>query len=425
MLELELGHSVDVYDTCDMSSKQTEAITKFCNGDNILLISAAGCGKSLTVQKMKEITKKRMYLTATTGVAAYSIGGMTIQAFLGIGTGDSDVDVLIRKVLRNEDIRDRLRATDVLVIDEASMLSAELFEKINQVLCAVRMSPLFFGGIQVIMSADFLQATPVFNKFKTDKRLLIESPLFLKKFSKSCIVLTENFRQRGNPEFIDLLMRLREGLHTEKDIGVLTKRLGISPSGPEPVHLVPMNALASDINKRRMGSINRQPVEYVMRCSGNADLKHDLSSQFKAKGADILHLKETARVMLTRNIDTENGLVNGACGTITSFVNGLPFVHFDHGIDHLVDYFEFKLEVDGKNGIVKQIPLQVAYASTIHKSQSLSLDSAILDLKGCFCEHQVYVALSRVKTLDGVFLKSFDQKKITINKKMLAFVNSV
>ena len=129
--------------------------------------------------------------------------------------------------------------------------------------------------------------------------------------------------------------------------------------------------------------------------------------------------------MLIKNLDIDSGLVNGSIGTVVNFVGGLPEVEFNNNIKRVIGYTPFELEMDKCKVVANQIPLMLAYALTIHKTQSITLDSAILDLADCFCDHQVYVALSRLRSLDGVYLKSFNPSKIKTNKKMIEYLKSM
>lgn len=419
MLKLHLNMDVSLE---ELSDSQELAIEKFKKGESILLVSPAGHGKSFTIKKMKKLTQKNMYLTATTGVAAYNIGGMTINSFLGIGSGEASAQELYRKVRMKEEIVSRIVSTDILVIDEISMLSACLFEKINYLMMAIKKSPKFFGGIQVIFSGDFMQAMPIFKK-QIDRRLIFESELLLDNFN--IIKLTKNYRQYDDLEFSQILTRMRMGETSTKDINTLNKKIGVKCNLlKEPMFLTSTNRKASEINAIRMKNIREEEKIYKMKSSGSKDLKKDLEYQMSIKNMDTLVLKKTARVMLVKNIDTEIGLVNGAMGIIMEFVQGYPEVKFDNGIIRVIKEENWELNVDGLKAKVKQLPLMISYASTLHKSQSLTLKNAILDLGDVFAEHMVYVALSRVSSLDGVYMNSFNPSKITVSQKCLEFVRT-
>jgi ATP-dependent DNA helicase PIF1 len=419
MLKLHLNMDVSLE---ELGDSQELAIEKFKKGENILLVSAAGMGKSFSIKKMKKLTQKNMYLTATTGVAAYNIGGMTINSFLGIGSGEASAQELYRKVRMKEEIVSRIVSTDILVIDEISMMSACLFEKINYLMMAIKKSPKFFGGIQVIFSGDFMQAMPIFKK-QIDRRLIFESELLLDNFN--IIKLTKNYRQYDDLEFSQILTRMRMGETTSEDINTLNKKIGVKCNLlKEPMFLTSTNRKASEINAIRMKNIREEEKIYKMKSSGSKDLKKDLEYQMSIKNMDTLVLKKTARVMLVKNIDTEIGLVNGAMGIIMEFVQGYPEVKFDNGIIRVIKEENWELNVDGLKAKVKQLPLMISYASTVHKSQSLTLKNAILDLGDVFAEHMVYVALSRVSSLDGVYMNSFNPGKITVSQKCLEFVRT-
>lgn len=419
MLKLHLNMDISLE---ELSDSQELAIEKFKKGENILLVAPAGMGKSFSIKKMKKLTQKNMYLTATTGVAAYNIGGMTINSFLGIGSGEASAQELYRKVRMKEEIVSRIVSTDILVIDEISMMSACLFEKINYLMMAIKKSPKFFGGIQVIFSGDFMQAMPIFKK-QIDRRLIFESDLLLDNFN--IIKLTKNYRQYDDLEFSQILTRMRMGETTTEDINTLNKKIGVKCNLlKEPMFLTSTNRKASEINAIRMKNIREEEKIYKMKSSGSKDLKKDLEYQMSIKNMDTLVLKKTARVMLVKNIDTEIGLVNGSMGIIMEFVQGYPEVKFDNGIIRVIKEENWELNVDGLKAKIKQLPLMISYASTLWKSQSLTLKNAILDLGDVFAEHMVYVALSRVSSLDGVYMKSFNPSKITVSQKCLEFVRT-
>lgn len=407
---------------------------------------------SCIIKTMEEYIKTnkrdyKIYLCSTTGISAFNIGGLTIHSFMGIGTGDIPVEALIRKVNRKKKYRDRIISTDILVIDEVSMLSAELFEKLNRICQAIKKSKQFFGGIQIILTGDLNQMCPVFNRNieftkgeEQDTRLIIESPEFTKEFNKkngNIIVLKENFRQKNDPTFINLLSRIRVGKHTEEDITVLKNRLDKLPKGKMTVNLVSSNRSAQIINDSNVSKIKEPVNKYtaIYKDSGKEPevdelLIKELKFQFKQKGIDTLELKKGTRVMLTKNLDTSIGLVNGSIGTIESFIQvenrqEYPVVMFDNDIKQLISPVSIELELDGCKASATQIPLMLAYAITIHRAQSLTLDSAVLDLADCFADAQVYVALSRLKSLDGLYLKSFNPTKIKVNKKMTEYLNNL
>ena len=154
-------------------------------------------------------------------------------------------------------------------------------------------------------------------------------------------------------------------------------------------------------------------------------LKRELESQFKQKGLIELNLRKNARVMLIKNLDVSIGLINGAIGTITDLNADSVNVLFDNGKTQQITKVDWELEMQGHIVRAKQIPLILAYSITIHRSQSLTIECAILELSDCFCDHQIYVGLSRVKSLDGLLLKSFNENKITINQTMKNYLEII
>lgn len=440
-LHMDISKINELYEE-GLNDIQKKAFNMFKDNQNLSIIGFSGTGKSYLIKTINAYVKndnnKRIYLCSTTGISAYNIGGMTINSFMGIGTGESSLDVLIKKVYRNKGICDRIYYTDILIIDEISMMSAALFEKIDKICQRVKRNKKFFGGIQLVITGDFLQLLPVFNNTlyqKPDNRLIIESDVFLQNFnSKNTIFLNENVRQKGDQVFTDLLMKVRYNNISEADIELLKTRMNLKIDEEKEalVTLVSSNKKAQMINELNLQKINKQ--SYVFEAGfdisgNNEDVKKvlltELQNQFNQKSIHKVVLKKGVHVMLIKNLDIDLGLVNGSIGTVVNFVGGLPEVEFNNKIKRVIGYTQWELEMDHCKVVANQIPLMLAYALTIHKTQSITLDSAILDLADCFCEHQVYVALSRLRSLEGVYLKSFNPKKIMTNKKMVDYLHGM
>ena len=427
----------------ELSESQQLAYDAFKNKKSFCIIGCGGTGKSHLI---KHCFKTRdpnttMYITATTGIASFSIGGITINAFAGIGANTTSVDYVIRRL--RKDTRQRIIFTDILVIDEISMMSAEMFEKLDTLFRRVRKKNVLFGGIQLILVGDFLQLEPVFSRIrsqgqsdtKQDTRMLFESELFKEFFvnKKRIFLLTQNYRQ-GDGEFADILNRIRFAEHTKSDIAKLKTR--ILPDTPEnAVELVATNKRAKQINDFYNNKLKSKPFIFVAKYNSigfNKDLiktlESDLKKQMEQREFNEVVLKKGSRVMLVQNLNVLNGLVNGATGVVVS-ISQNPIgvqVLFDrtHTITTIVPG-EFKLEMDDHVASAVQIPLILAYALTIHKSQSLTLDCAVVDISEVFCNHQVYVALSRLRNLDTLYLRSFNEHKIKTNKKVIDFMKSI
>lgn len=444
--ELDIGSN--------LGGLQKKAFELFKEGKSLLMLGVAGSGKSVCIKTMQEYNNniindnihKNMVLTSTTGISSYHILGQTIHSFMGIGTGERSIDFLLNKVMRNDKIVERIKSTDILVIDEISMLSAILFEKIDLICKHVRKSKKFMGGMQIILTGDLLQNMPIFNQSyeigklegEQDKRLIIDSKIFTKEFNKknnNIIVLKENFRQKSDLLFMQILSRIRIGEHLKEDIELLNKKcVEFENHSFEkiPVHLVTTNKKAQYINEKNLDNLKGKNIIFNSKFQKESSdlqlaeiLENELKTQFRQRGIDNITLKSGARVMLIKNLDTANGLVNGAIGTVEKINKKTVDVIFDNGIKKLIEYSEWTLEINNTIIKAKQIPLILAYALTISKSQSLTLEEAIMDLSDCFTEHQVYVALSRVKSLNGLYLKSFDEKKIWINLKMKTYLKNI
>lgn len=430
--------------TTDLSVSQQSVIELFDKGKNVLVLGSAGCGKSTVIKTIQQRTDKTIQLCSTTGISAYNIGGITIHSFMGFGTGEKPVGMLLSRILKNKNLRLRIQETQVLVIDEISMLSAELFEKIEYILRRVRNMYQAFGGIQMILCGDLLQLLPVFkrvyskyNQEELDTRLIVESDIFKSEFTiDNTVVLKTNFRQDKDVTYANILEDLRYS-HTKPEYTKVLLERSKTDLPKDIIHLVSTNVKANDINQENLKRLKGKQVcfnasfksncltdtrgeeqEYLLKL-----YEKELESQFKQKDILVLKLKPNTRVMLIKNLDVKAGLVNGLLGTVKELTSSSVIVDFDNGRTHEVGVAEWELSSKDVSVVAIQIPLTVAYAITIHKSQSLTLERAVMDLGDCFAEHMVYVALSRVKSLDGLYLKTLNVAKIRTNKKMLDYLN--
>jgi ATP-dependent DNA helicase PIF1 len=454
MLSSHLDEKIETDYTSDLSEKQKMAFELYRQGKNVLMMGPSGVGKTKCIKIMSDYTinecpDKNIRLTSTTAISAYSINGTTIHSLLGIGTGELPIEDLIRKVSRKKMYVDQIRQMDIIILDEISMLSASLFEKINILLQTIRKNKLHWGGIQVVLTGDFLQLEVVFNSNNTiykdqDRRLLIESPVYQEMFTLgstkpkkgNIIILDVNFRQKADPEFKGILNRIRDASFTEDDITLLKKyqRLPDLDKQSQYVHLVCTNKKADLINQSELFKLKER--DYIFDCkvvsptlAKNAELSNllikEMEHQFRTKGLLKLVLRKGARVMLVKNLDISTGLVNGSIGTVVNFIGAYPNVLFDNSESKrpvIITPVSWELEMSSCKATSEQVPLILAYSINVHKCQGQTLDSAIIDIGDAFCNHMVYVALSRVKSLEGLYLKTFNPDKITCNAKIVEYL---
>ena len=425
-----------------LSLDQQIAMEVYKSKKNMVIVGSAGSGKSVVIKEIYKHAKAQnyynnIYITATTGVAAYSINGITINSFAGIGTGEHSIANIITKVKKNKTTLHRIRETNILVIDEVSMMSAEIFEKLNTLFQTLRGSRKLFGGIQLILSFDILQLQPVFKDYTRDCRLIIQSEIFQKSFNKekgNLILLQKSFRQENDIPFKNMLNEIRVGTVTEQTLKLLEqRRMENFPDIPKDlVELVPTNKQANDINYNKLNAIRGKMYTFeaiIKKSNINPDveavLERELITQLNSKNAMNLQIKIGAKVMLIKNLDVSSGLCNGSVGTIKGISNSEISVFFENGLTHYIKKEEFKLEMENCRVTMQQYPLILAYSITISKAQGLTLTNAILDLNKCFCVHQTYVALSRLTNLNGLYIRTFDEKKILVDSECLYWMESI
>ena len=401
------------------------------SGENIFITGSAGVGKTAIIKLFVKAYKlqKIMGVTSTTGISALLFGGTTIHSFLGIGFGQGSVESLNKKIQNRSFIRKRWIELEILIIDEISMLPPELFDKIEALARRIRRNELPFGGIQLIVSGDFCQLPPI-----GSDNFCFESDAW-KKCIRHTVYLTEIMRQKGD-EFQKCLNNIRVGLLPTPTRDLLQSRVGIKLTndfGIKPTKIFSTNSSVDYINDEELDNLaenNPDFYEFNMEIKVYPGVKNrDIVIEKYKKNCNAsptLQLCVGAQVMLLYNLDLDGGLVNGSRGVITSFVGNIPMVKFLNGRELLIDYHTWDTEEDNKMILrIVQIPLKLAFALTTHKSQGCTLDYAEIDLSNSFANGQAYVALSRVKNLDGLSIIDIDYDKIVADEKAVAYYNNL
>src|SRR3989338_3827038 len=417
-----------------LTEKQQKAIELFKLGKSFCLTGQAGTGKSHIIKEISSICKEKDFIfaiTALTGCAANLIKGQTVHRFFGVGTAESDTETLITKIrMKNPTARKRIQNTKILVIDEISMMSGNLFDKLETISRKIRKNDEFFGGIQIILSGDFCQLQPI-----GDDTFCFESKVW-KKNIKDIIYLEEIIRQ-SDPIFQKLLTEIRLGILTEETKNILSSRkiknikeayISINNANGTndgisiiPTILYPHKINVENINNNELVKLKKTGNDcktYIAVDNSISLGKTKRATKEEVEMLDkycntptIIELTIKSQVMLTVNLDVESGLVNGARGVITSFKEENPVIMFDNGLECDIEKFKFEVDMSSKILTRNQIPLILAWAITIHKSQGATLTHVITDLNNVFCDGQSYVTLSRVKSLDGLFITNIDFRK--------------
>lgn len=381
-----------------LSDEQMNAYMRVVAGsENLFITGVAGTGKSTLLKAIAANTG--WPLVATTGIAAVNIGGLTLHSYLGIGLGTEDVSGLLTRVRKYS--AKRWNSTTPLIIDEISMLDGNLLDKLNLVAKVIRQSNLPFGGMRIIAFGDFLQLAPVSGKFAFESAFWKESAI-------QTINLETVYRQRDQ-KFIDILSKIRLGVRIDPS------DLAIRNATENILKLRSVNQEVDHINSTELNALEGESHTFQSIDFG------DIAKLKELLVPETLVLKIGAKVMLMTNLNVKAGLCNGAIGTVLNI--GTMHIQVDFGSGH-VNIVRDNFDISAANVNVArrhQFPLRVAYAITIHKSQGLTLREADVDLSKCFAPGQVYVALSRVRDLNGLYLKSFDPTRIIADPKALAF----
>ena len=396
---------------------QALALEIMHSGEHVFLTGAAGSGKTHVLNQFIRQAKnegRHVSVTATTGLAATHLGGTTIHAWSGIGIHDELPANFNEHILKGR--RDIIEATDVLIIDEVSMLHDYRLDMVDKVARTVRNDQRPFGGIQVIMCGDFFQLPPVNRRDSREGSFVVGSEAWDELEPVICY-LGEQHRQ-DDEILLDILGALRQGDIRKRHAEALLAR--INDDDVENVtQLHTVNIDVDRINEAKLAELDGEEHVYTASTTGKESYVASLKKSCIA--AERLVLKKDALVMAIKN-SPERKYVNGSIGTVTGFetLTDNPIVTFLSGkvVTMSLDTWELR-DGDTKRASISQIPLKLAYAITVHKSQGMTLDAARIDLRKAFVEGMGYVALSRVRRLDGLSLIGINRMALRVSDEAL------
>jgi len=404
-----------------MTQEQRYVLDCVKSGKNVFFTGGAGTGKSFLIQKIIGVLPpEHTFITASTGVAAFQIGGTTLHSFAGIGSGAAVISKCVEMAERPT-VSKQWKKCKHLIIDEVSMVDGNYFKKLEYVARQIKKNDKPFGGIQLILTGDFLQLPPVSKD--EERRFAFETSAWQRCVQLN-IELTQVKRQ-SDKALVDILNRLRLGICTDTDAEVLKRTKGNVPrDGIVPTKLC---THTEDVNM-----INKKELE---KCEGEEKRFHAIDSdpglsKFIENSTPVegeVRLRVGAQVMLLKNLNVSTGLVNGARGRVESFTTeGNPVVVFLGGVKQEINYEKWSVKSGvGVTLTRTQIPLRLAWAFSIHKSQGMTLDSVEVSLSRVFECGQAYVALSRAKNLHSLRILDFKAGCVRADSKVIKFYKNL
>ena len=397
---------------------QSLALEIMLSGESVLLTGPAGAGKTYVLNQFIKLAKhegKHVSVTATTGLAATHLGGTTIHSWAGIGVNDYVPTGFAEHIAKGR--REIIEKTDVLVIDEISMLHDFRLDMVDEVCRLVRKEPdVPFGGIQIIMSGDFFQLPPINRGDSRAGSFVVNSNVWQELDPVICY-LEEQHRQ-DDETLIGILNAIRAGDVRRHHAETLLARTEVFPDDFEQLtELHTVNIDVDSMNEAKLRELDADEVSYEQSSTGSENYVETLQRSVLAP--KVLKLKHGALVMAVKN-STERKYVNGSIGRVVDFEphTDYPVVEFQNGKEVVMspDTWELR-DGDKKRASITQIPLRLAWAITVHKSQGMTLDAARIDLRKAFVEGMGYVALSRVKNVDNLYLTGINQMALRVSSE--------
>ncbi len=397
---------------------QARALDILKTGANVFLTGEPGAGKTYVINQYiawLEACGLSVAVTASTGIAATHIGGMTIHSWSGAGARDTLTQYDLDQIVSREATVKRVKKAKVLVIDEISMLDGKLLDMVDVICRTIRQRKDAFGGLQVIFVGDFFQLPPVTRQGDM-MRYAFESRAWLEARTLVCY-LTEQHRQEDEL-LLSLLSSIRRNDIEESHYTLLNEQTDIAYEGIEPTRLYTHNADVDAVNATKLAALPGRARTYTMSGRGSKPLLEVLVKN--CLSPETLTLKEDAMVMCTKN-NFEAGYVNGTLARVTAFdAGGQPIIETMEGRKIVMETTTWDVIEDGKmRASIEQYPLRLAWAITVHKSQGMSLDAAEVDLSRAFVYGQGYVALSRVRTLGGLKVLGMHPNALQVDPKVV------
>jgi ATP-dependent DNA helicase PIF1 len=435
-----------------MDEDQLRAVDLAVSGKSFFLTGAGGTGKSFVIRSIIDALRrngKDVGLTAMTGCAALLLGkgAKTLHSWAGIGLGKESAQTIIVKIRKSFKAKKNWLVADTLIIDEVSMMMPELLDKLDEIGRGIRpksYSKLPFGGLQVILVGDMYQLPPVNKSEERDHHFVFEAAVWRTTIQDSVILRTVH--RQNDPVFLKILDEARAGRLSEESIAILEtrrntdwKKLEIKPTllftrraDVEQINMSQLKKCLSPDYTFKAKNVY-SPVMFANKTATEQEIQWAVEKMDK-NGSYVpeLVLRKGAQVMLLTNMDVEHGLVNGSRGVIEEFCDSpegdggkLPMVKFRNGEVHIMTPATWSSEdVDGLDR--QQIPLRLAYAVTIHKAQGATLDCALVDIGDNTFEYgQAYVALSRVRSLDCLYIWDLKPSAFMVHPKVKAFLDTV
>jgi GTPase SAR1 family protein len=404
---------------------QEQALNILKMGHNVYLTGPAGSGKTFVLNKYIYYLKSRgveVGITASTGIAATHIGGVTIHSWSGLGIKNTLNEYDLEALQDKQYLWKRFEKVKTLIIDEVSMLHHFRLDLVEKVCRTFKRNEKPFGGIQVILCGDFFQLPPISGSYEEQGQFVYHSRAWSEADFKICY-LEEQHRQTDNST-ISILNEIRENKVSQKNIDLLKSKI----KGPHteadgafsPTRLYTHNIDVENINQKELAQIKEEEKVFEMIGRGGNDVLIDLLKK-SCLAPDKIKLKVGAKVMFVKN-NFEVGYVNGTLGTVIALGRSGPTVRTFIGQIIDVEPASWKIEEDGKvKAEIVQYPLRLAWAITVHKSQGMSLDYVEVDLSKSFERGMGYVALSRVRSIDGLRIIGFNDMALKVSDEIVAF----
>ena len=452
-------------DLSELSPEQRHAYIQFTKGENLFITGPGGTGKTRLVKHLIEYAKsinKNIPVCAMTGCAAVLLecNARTLHSWSGIKLAKQSTDIVVASVLKNNNALKAWKSAQGIILDEVSMLSKKVFEIIEEIARRVKKNPLPFGGMQVIFTGDFFQLPPVGTHGDPDtNKFCFETPIWNTVFKPHNHIQLQTMFRQSDPLYIDILQQIRRGnIDASKAAilkGYVNRKFDESANnGCIPTKLFALRSKTDYVNSMMFQKISEK--EYVFNairktdctthldttkpftpeearnCAhlSEKDIEHELDYMLNNLQCNqVLRLKKGAAVMCTFNLDMENSICNGSQGVVIDIIDTctppLPVVRFSNGITRTIQPKYWQSDEFPKIAI-GQYPLCLAWALTIHKIQGATLTMAEMDIGQSIFEYgQTYVALSRIKSLDGLYLSDFHSEKIAANPKVVAFYDTI